>query len=198
MGIVITHKEVADDDLRRSLMFYLLGFGIYLSIWMLLLDDLTTGLAADPTTIEDAPTRRWVYEMLGVISFCIIVLSQVWYLKLKHSHLRRESFRKAISGFPVEMLLLAWIAVSLLSFVLYTFLGERTPTPVLIPSVSVRYVLVITPVYYLTILWWNTADIETIPRRVFSLLLGSVILLPVPILVGFATIKALQFASLVS
>lgn len=205
MNNLIYIDEITDSDLRRALFFYLIGFGIYLSTWVLSMGDLASGLAADPGTIGSGSTDRWVYGMLAVASFSIIVPSQLWYLKAKHTR-RSNRGTGILTGVLLEAVLLAWVAAGILSFLLSTALGEGAPISIRLPILSVQFALIGAPMYYLVIVSWNAKSLvdkegSSSRRKVASLVVGlvsAVLLFPIPYYISLVVIKALQFVSVVS
>lgn len=197
--------EIADTDLRRALMFYLIGFGIYFSTWLLSLDYLISGLAADPTTSDSNATAQFVYDMLTVASFSVIVLSQLWYLKAKHTLGENQTLGSQLNESRLEVILLLWVAIAILSFLLSTVLTDGVPMFVRFPILSVQLALIVSPVYYLAIVSWNVKRLmgkeesSSLPsvRSLAIGLVSAVLLLPVPYFVSLVVIKTLQSASVV-
>lgn len=196
--------KIRNRDLRRALLFYLIGFGVYLSTWVLSVGNLASGVAADPGTTGSVSTDRWVCGMLTVAAFSIIVSSQVWYLRTKNARGKGRSVGNLIREVRVEMLLLAWVVLAILSFVLSTVMGEAAPPPVRLPVLSVQLAFVGTPLYYLAIVSWNVKRLvdtwSPSHRKAVSLIIGlvsAVLLLPILYSISLAVIKALQFASIV-
>ena len=202
--MILISTGAMERDLRRALVFYLIGFGVYLSTWVLSLDYFILSLAADPSTTGSVSTDRWVYGMLAVASFSIIVPSQLWYLKAKHTR-RNNRDTGILTGARVETILLAWVATAILSFLLSTALGEGAPISIRFPILSVQFALIGAPVYYLVIVSWNVKSLvgkkgSSSRRTVVSLITGlvaAVLMLPIPYCISLVVIKVLQFASAV-
>lgn len=201
---VLNRAKITDTDLRRALLFYLIGFGVYLSTWVLSVGDLASGLAADPGTTGSVSTDRWVYGMLAVASFSIIVPSQIWYLRTKPAR-RSNRDTGSLTGACVETVLLAWVAVAILSFLLSMALGEGAPTLIRLPILSVQFALIGTPVYYLVTVSWNFKSLvdkewPSSRRTAAYLVIGlvsAVFMFPTPYCISLVVVKVLQFASAV-
>lgn len=159
-GNVIYFDKITDSDLRRALLFFLMGFMLVLFDLYFLISDFITGFAADPTTADPEFTPDWIMNGLLITSVPTMVLSQIWYLRTKHilgesrRCLKNGEYWEFIKRTHLEVLILFMIMLAPVSFIL----SELSST-LIIPFLVVYFILIIlefsSPLYLLMILSWN-------------------------------------------
>lgn len=93
----MSDEGISVSNLRRALVAYLAGFGMYIAIVSVWIGQGLSEFATPPGgTVSETPVRDAVLPVLGVVSVLIMVLSQVWYLWMRQSWRRSENYSQFV------------------------------------------------------------------------------------------------------
>lgn len=194
--------RITESDLRRALLFYLVGLCSYLAFLSLGVGDFAAGLAADPGTADPEFTPQWIMAGLFTISAIVVVFSQLWYLRIKHIWAEYRSIRKALRFLIIEPLVILW---AVLATVYSTIPSLRPSEGLFVLTLIYSFVLGI-PMYCLFIVSWNIKclidrrrpDMDRHAKIIVSCVLGLASSAVIMFLLTFAVLALLNSVGLFS
>jgi hypothetical protein len=175
---VLNRAKITDTDLRRALVFYLIGFGMLVQAILVsvgqFVDEFATPPSAPSGSVPETPIVDMTLPWMVILSFFIMVSSQIWYLGVKR--IWNETGNK---DHLIIRILVGVAATVLLLFIINDMRVRSDPADVfwlcLISSLT----------YYPVIVLWNVKrifdkkypDMNFTPRIISVLLSGSVLMI---------------------
>jgi len=144
--------KIKNTDLRRALLFYLIGLCSYLTFLSLGIANFAAGFAADtPGTADPEFTPQWIMSSLFIISTFTVVVSQLWYLRTKHVWHTSGSLVSSLKRFYVESIAILWTALG----AFYATMPAIRPNEGVLVGVLISPFVIGIPAYCPVIMSWN-------------------------------------------
>jgi len=114
----MTNQNITVGDLRRALVTYLVGFGLYLAVVSFWIGQGLSEFATPPSgTVSETPVLDVAIPVLAVVSVLIMVLSQVWYLWMRQHWRRSEDCSQFLYRVRAKVGVLVLLFLALVVFV---------------------------------------------------------------------------------
>lgn len=87
------NDKVSINNLRRALVLYLVGFGLYLAVVSVWIGQGVSEFATPPSgTVSETPVLDVFIPVGGVVSVFVMVFSHIWYIGMKETWRRSEGY----------------------------------------------------------------------------------------------------------